>query len=335
MAAAGISTPADATMPTAPGWNCWHWIAAAAWPIRIAAWQDGYSTAGSPGTGLGAIARLADTVRIYSRPGQGCAIMARFVERRRPRRPDPAGRHARALSGRTGVRRQLVMERHRSRSHDHDGRWLRPRCRGSARRGDRRADVLGQRRCGMRGHRRADPSRAGADARRRGGGRADRHRGARGSLRRGRQYQRDAGHRRQVAPHGLAQRHGRACRAAHPRVHLRLHRRSAGHPALRRADQPLGSRRLSGARRTAPVADRRRAAARSPARPRRCLGGRDAGQRYRARHGHQPAADRDRCRDGHRPGPQPDPPARRTDRLRRAGPDADHHRGLGDRPQRL
>lgn len=42
--------------------------------------QDGYSTAGSPGTGLGAIARLADIVHIYSRPGQGCAIMARFVE---------------------------------------------------------------------------------------------------------------------------------------------------------------------------------------------------------------------------------------------------------------
>ncbi len=43
--------------------------------------QDGYSTAGSPGTGLGAVTRLADSVRIYSRPGQGCAIMVRFVER--------------------------------------------------------------------------------------------------------------------------------------------------------------------------------------------------------------------------------------------------------------
>ena len=50
--------------------------------------QDGYSTAGSPGTGLGAITRLADNMRIYSRPGQGCAIMARF---RRPpvRGPEP------------------------------------------------------------------------------------------------------------------------------------------------------------------------------------------------------------------------------------------------------
>ena len=47
--------------------------------------QDGYSTAGSPGNGLGAIARLADSVRIYSRPGQGCAIMVRFIERRSAR----------------------------------------------------------------------------------------------------------------------------------------------------------------------------------------------------------------------------------------------------------
>ncbi len=40
--------------------------------------DDGYSTSGSPGTGLGAIARLADDVRIYSRPGLGSVIMARF-----------------------------------------------------------------------------------------------------------------------------------------------------------------------------------------------------------------------------------------------------------------
>ncbi len=39
---------------------------------------DGYSTAGSPGTGLGAVMRLASQVRIYSRPGRVPAIMARF-----------------------------------------------------------------------------------------------------------------------------------------------------------------------------------------------------------------------------------------------------------------
>lgn len=43
--------------------------------------DDGYSTAGSPGNGLGAIARLADNVRIYSRPGLGSAIMVRFLRK--------------------------------------------------------------------------------------------------------------------------------------------------------------------------------------------------------------------------------------------------------------
>jgi anti-sigma regulatory factor (Ser/Thr protein kinase) len=42
--------------------------------------EDGYSTAGSPGTGLGAVARLADNLRIYSRPGLGSAIMVRFLQ---------------------------------------------------------------------------------------------------------------------------------------------------------------------------------------------------------------------------------------------------------------
>jgi anti-sigma regulatory factor (Ser/Thr protein kinase) len=55
--------------------------------------QDGYSTAGSPGNGLGAIARLADMIRIYSRPGQGSAILVRFVT--------PAARDARTLLGAT------------------------------------------------------------------------------------------------------------------------------------------------------------------------------------------------------------------------------------------
>jgi anti-sigma regulatory factor (Ser/Thr protein kinase) len=41
--------------------------------------QDGYSTAGSPGNGLGAIARLASSMQIYTKPGQGTAILARFL----------------------------------------------------------------------------------------------------------------------------------------------------------------------------------------------------------------------------------------------------------------
>ncbi len=40
--------------------------------------RDGYSTAGSPGTGLGAIARLSDLFEAYSAPGQGTALLAQL-----------------------------------------------------------------------------------------------------------------------------------------------------------------------------------------------------------------------------------------------------------------
>ena len=40
---------------------------------------DGFSTAGSPGTGLGAVTRVSDSYAIYSRPGIGTVVMARFV----------------------------------------------------------------------------------------------------------------------------------------------------------------------------------------------------------------------------------------------------------------
>ena len=39
---------------------------------------DGYSTVGTPGTGLGAVRRLADEFDIHSAPGQGAVVMARF-----------------------------------------------------------------------------------------------------------------------------------------------------------------------------------------------------------------------------------------------------------------
>jgi anti-sigma regulatory factor (Ser/Thr protein kinase) len=41
--------------------------------------EDGYSTAGSAGTGLGAIRRQADHFALWSRPGLGAAVMARFT----------------------------------------------------------------------------------------------------------------------------------------------------------------------------------------------------------------------------------------------------------------
>lgn len=48
--------------------------------------RDGYSSAGSPGTGLGAVARQSDIFHIFSRPGLGTAIVARFISG--PRRGD-------------------------------------------------------------------------------------------------------------------------------------------------------------------------------------------------------------------------------------------------------
>jgi anti-sigma regulatory factor (Ser/Thr protein kinase) len=40
---------------------------------------DGFSTAGSPGTGLGAVTRVSDSYAIYSRLGIGTVVMARFL----------------------------------------------------------------------------------------------------------------------------------------------------------------------------------------------------------------------------------------------------------------
>jgi anti-sigma regulatory factor (Ser/Thr protein kinase) len=47
--------------------------------------QDGYSTTGTPGTGLGAIARLSSLYDIYSQRSQGTALMAQVAARPRLR----------------------------------------------------------------------------------------------------------------------------------------------------------------------------------------------------------------------------------------------------------
>src|SRR4029079_15517273 len=43
-----------------------------------AALRDGHSKAGTLGIGLGAIQRLADFADLYSRPGHGTSLVARF-----------------------------------------------------------------------------------------------------------------------------------------------------------------------------------------------------------------------------------------------------------------
>jgi anti-sigma regulatory factor (Ser/Thr protein kinase) len=50
--------------------------------------QDGYSSVGTPGTGLGAIRRQADQFEIFSRPGLGSIVMAR-IGAERPRKAGP------------------------------------------------------------------------------------------------------------------------------------------------------------------------------------------------------------------------------------------------------
>jgi anti-sigma regulatory factor (Ser/Thr protein kinase) len=45
---------------------------------------DGYSTAGSPGTGLGAVRRTAAAFDLYTQPGKGTAVVARVFASRRP-----------------------------------------------------------------------------------------------------------------------------------------------------------------------------------------------------------------------------------------------------------
>ena len=48
--------------------------------------QDGYSTAGSPGTGLGAIRRLSSECGVYSTVGKGTALLVRIWKRQQDRR---------------------------------------------------------------------------------------------------------------------------------------------------------------------------------------------------------------------------------------------------------
>ncbi len=56
-----------------------------------AAMRDGFSTAGSAGTGLGAVARLADGLDIHSTPGAGTVVAGRFWARPRASDERPPG----------------------------------------------------------------------------------------------------------------------------------------------------------------------------------------------------------------------------------------------------
>src|SRR5262249_13351439 len=53
--------------------------------------QDGYSSAGSPGNGLGAVRRTADVFDCYSQRGQGTAMLARIGGTPKSFNPDDNG----------------------------------------------------------------------------------------------------------------------------------------------------------------------------------------------------------------------------------------------------
>jgi anti-sigma regulatory factor (Ser/Thr protein kinase) len=58
-------------------------------PDAARAFSNGFSTAGSPGTGLGAIARLSSQCDIWAAPGQGTALLARVLKPSRSTSPGP------------------------------------------------------------------------------------------------------------------------------------------------------------------------------------------------------------------------------------------------------
>lgn len=51
--------------------------------------RDGYSTSGSPGTGLGAMERLSQRFEMYTRPAQGTAVLAQLWPDARAPAPEP------------------------------------------------------------------------------------------------------------------------------------------------------------------------------------------------------------------------------------------------------
>lgn len=53
--------------------------------------RDGTSSAGTLGVGLGAVGRLADAAEVFSEPGRGTVVTARFHPRREPMAELPAG----------------------------------------------------------------------------------------------------------------------------------------------------------------------------------------------------------------------------------------------------
>jgi hypothetical protein len=148
---------------------------------------DGYSTAGSRGVGLGAMARLSALFDIHSRPGEGTAVLARLWSAPLPERPEAAGLEfgvvSLPLAGEEVCGDAWAVDEGRGRSFVLvvDGLGHGPQAAEAAREAVR-AFAGGPRRTRPRSS--AGPTRAAEHARRRHGGRPGRPRAPRGALRR-------------------------------------------------------------------------------------------------------------------------------------------------------
>ena len=192
--------------------------------------SDGFSTAGSPGTGLGAIAAQCRRFAICSRARprhRGHGALRRTPAQLRCAGPE-LGAVVDALSRRDRLRRRAGRCAHTARARRCWSSTARATDRMAAHAAEAATPLLRRQSstqdCVRAG--RGDPSRAGADARRRARGRAHRRARAASCALSGSATSRavlvsDGQAARRMV---VAQRHRRPRRAAHPRVHLSVMR---------------------------------------------------------------------------------------------------------------
>ena len=236
-----------------------------------AALRDGHSTAGTLGIGLGAIQRLADFADLYSRPGHGTSLVARFLPAggTTPQTPPlggcppPKPRWAgliRPITGETecGDAYGVVLADSAVTAVLCDGLGHGPLAAAAAAAGVAAVldDPAGEPAALLeRAHRRMSGTRGGAVGVVQVGGQLARFAGL-GNV--AASVVSDGQRKSMISIPGIAGRPGQD----HPPVRVRGAAGFGGHPAFRRRQQPLGGRRPARARGQGPVADRGRAARR-------------------------------------------------------------------------
>ena len=222
-------------------------------PISRARVRDGFSTAGGPGNGLGAVRRLSAGFDVYTAPGDGTVVLARM-------RRAPIGGPRRSVDGlalahggRGGQRRRLEPRARRDLRHGPARRRARARPRGRRGRAATRGPASSprtrpRRRCSSAMHGALRPTRGAAAAV------ARSTRGPAPALRRRRQHRGDD-RRRAAGRRSLASMNGTLGHRvdADPRLRASARpRRAAGH-ALRRLPHRLGPARHPGLARRDPL----------------------------------------------------------------------------------